>query len=155
MKVRVKKIALILGSVLLVAFVAIQFIPVARSNPPVKSDVPTSSEVKVVLRRSCYDCHSNETHWPWYSHVAPASWLAARDVNEGREELNFSTWNGYSTQQQVEKKHEAWEEIAESEMPPWFYLAPHRDARLSRADRELLRHWALGSAASKPELEDD
>jgi hypothetical protein len=130
------------GLVLLVALVAIQLVPVETSNPPVTGDVPTSAAVKAVLRRACYDCHSNETLWPWYSRIAPVSWLLARDVREGRAELNFSTWNRYSTQQQVKKLKESWEKVAEGEMPPWFYLPVHRDARLSAEDRVLLRQWA-------------
>ena len=136
-----KRIA-VSGLVLLVALIAIQFVPVETSNPPVTGDVPTSPAVKAVLRTACYDCHSNETQWPWYSHIAPLSWLLARHVREGRAELNFSTWNQYGTQQQVKKLKEGWEEVAEGEMPPWFYLRVHRDARLSAADRALLRQWA-------------
>jgi hypothetical protein len=64
-------------------------------------------------------------------------------VQQGRAEVNFSTWNRYSTQQQVKKLKESWEEVAEGEMPPWFYLAMHRDVRLSAADRAVLRQWAL------------
>lgn len=130
------------GLSVLAVLIVIQFIPVDTSNPPVTADVPSSPEVKAVLRRACYDCHSNETRWPWYSRVAPASWLTARDVREGRAELNFSTWNEYSTQQRVKKIKESWEEVAEGEMPPWFYLPAHRDARLSAEDRVLLRDWA-------------
>ena len=136
-----KRIA-VSGLVLLVALIAIQFVPVETSNPPVTGDVPTSPAVKAVLRTACYDCHSNETQWPWYSHIAPLSWLLARHVREGRAELNFSTWNQYGTQQQVKKLKEGWQEVAEGEMPPWFYLRVHRDARLSAADRALLRQWA-------------
>jgi hypothetical protein len=132
----------VVGLALLIALVAIQFVPVQTSNPPVTGDVPTSPPVKTVLRRACYDCHSNETQWPWYSRIAPISWLLARDVREGRAELNFSTWNQYSTQQQVKKLKESWEEVAEGEMPPWFYVPAHRDARLSAQDRALLRQWA-------------
>jgi hypothetical protein len=127
---------------LLVALGAIQLVPVDTSNPPVTADVPASPAVKGILRRACYDCHSNETQWPWYGRIAPVSWLLARDVREGRAELNFSTWNQYSTQQRVKKLKESWEEVAEGEMPPWFYLPVHRDARLSADDRTLLRQWA-------------
>jgi hypothetical protein len=130
------------GLVFLVLVVAIQFIPVETANPPVESDIPTSPAVKAVLRRACYDCHSHETVWPWYSHIAPISWLLARDVQEGRAELNFSTWNRYSTQQHVKKLKESWEEVREGEMPPWYYLPVHREAQLSAADRTLLEQWA-------------
>jgi hypothetical protein len=138
----VRKWIAVSGMLVLAALVAIQFVPVDTSNPPVTGEVPTSPTVKAVLRRACYDCHSNETEWPWYSRVAPISWFLARDVREGRAELNFSTWNQYSTQQQVKKLKESWEEVAEGEMPPWFYLPAHRDARLSMEDRALLKQWA-------------
>jgi len=69
-------------------FVLIQFIPVARTNPPVEGEISASPEVMSILRRACYDCHSNETRWPWYSKIAPVSWLSVKDVNEGREHLN-------------------------------------------------------------------
>jgi Haem-binding domain len=131
------------GLAVLVLVVAIQFVPMNATNPPVESDIPTSREVKVVLRRACYDCHSHETVWPWYSRIAPISWLLARDVYEGRAELNFSTWNQYSTQEQVEKLKESWTYETEGQMPPWYYLPAHRDARLSAQDRDLLRQWAL------------
>jgi hypothetical protein len=78
---------------LCVVFIMIQFVPVNRSNPPAQGDFRGSPEVVSVLRRACYDCHSNETVWPWYSRVAPLSWVIAHDVNEGRAVLNFSTWN--------------------------------------------------------------
>lgn len=128
-----------------VAFMAIQLVPVDRSNPPVEAEVPATPEARTILRRACYDCHSHETVWPWYSRVAPVSWLVARDVREGREELDFSTWDRYSTKQQVKKLQESWAEIAEGEMPPWYYLPVHRDAVLSAEDRAVLRKWALGT----------
>lgn len=137
-----RKVVVGAGLAVLVAFVVIQFVPVDTANPPVTGDVPAPPEVKAVLRRACYDCHSNETHWPWYSRIAPASWLLAWDVREGRAELNFSSWNDYSTREQVEKLKESLKEVEEGEMPPWFYLPAHRDARLSEADRALLRGWA-------------
>lgn len=87
--------------VLLIA--AIQFVPVSRSNPPVETEIAVPDNVKSVLKRACYDCHSNEVKWPWYSYVAPVSWLVAYDVKEGREELNFSTWNRYSPEKSNKK----------------------------------------------------
>ena len=136
---------ILLGAMLVVVvvFAAIQLVPVHRRNPPVESDIPTSPEVKAILRRACYDCHSNETVWPWYSRIAPISWILAKDVHAGREELNFSTWNRYSTKDQVKQLKESWKEVAEGEMPPWVYTAPHRQARLSADDRAVLRAWSL------------
>ncbi len=127
------------GLAVIAVLVAIQFVAVTTANPPVESDIPTSPEVKAFLRRACYDCHSHETAWPWYSHIAPISWIIVSDVQEGRAEVNFSMWNRYGIQQQVIKLKESWQEVAEDEMPPWFYLAMHRDVRLSAADRALLR----------------
>jgi hypothetical protein len=137
---------ILLGSVALLAL--LQFVPVARTNPPVESEVPAPANVRVVLRRACYDCHSNETKWPWYSRVAPVSFLVAHDVSAGREELNCSTWNRVATKEQVKKFKESWEEVAEGEMPPWYYVAMHRDAALSAEDRAALRAWAVGSASA-------
>jgi hypothetical protein len=134
----------LLGVVLVLA--AIQFVPVNRSNPPGETEIPAPENVRAVLRRACYDCHSNETFWPWYSRVAPVSWLVARDVREGRKELNFSTWNRYETKARSKKLKEAREEVAEGEMPPWFYVAIHRDAVLSAGDVALLNAWALAGA---------
>lgn len=130
-----------------VVLLGIQFVPVNRTNPPVEADVPAPENVRTILRRACYDCHSNETTWPWYSRVAPFSWLVARDVIEGREELNYSTWNRVSTQGRVKKLKESWDEVAEGEMPPWAYLIIHRDATLSAEDRTALRLWASGPMA--------
>ncbi|MDH5429724.1 MAG: heme-binding domain-containing protein, partial [Nitrospirota bacterium] len=79
-----------------IVLIGIQFIPVNRTNPPMEEEIVALPDVKAILKRACYDCHSNETIWPWYSQVAPASWLLAWDVAEGREELNFSTWNRYT-----------------------------------------------------------
>jgi hypothetical protein len=144
---QVKRMAKWVMAVLIVAFVAIQLVPVDRTNPPVETEVPATAEVRSVLRRACYDCHSNETVWPWYSRIAPVSWLVARDVNEGREELNLSTWNRYTTKQQLKKLKESWEEVAEGEMPPWLYLPPHPAARLSADDRAVLRAWSQSVAS--------
>lgn len=128
-----------------IVFAVIQFVPVHRSNPPVTVEVPATPEAREVLRRACYDCHSNQTVWPWYSNVAPVSWLIARDVEKGRDELNLSTWDRYTIKEQRKKLKESWEEVAEGEMPLWFYLPTHRDAVLSAEDKAILREWAVGT----------
>ena len=89
---------------LVVVIIGIQFIPVERTNPPVVSDIDAPSEVKDILRKACYDCHSNETKWVWYTKIAPASFLAVKDVNEGREHLNFSEWGNYTSKTEEIKK---------------------------------------------------
>ena len=125
-----------------IVLIGIQFIPVNRTNPPMEEEIVALPDVKAILKRACYDCHSNETIWPWYSQVAPASWLLAWDVAEGREELNFSTWNRYTQKKRDKIIKEIWEEVEEGEMPPWFYLPLHPDARLSENDHSVLRAWA-------------
>ena len=102
--------------------------------------------VRAVLERSCYDCHSHETRWPWYAWVAPTSWLLAWDVSEAREHLNFSTWNRYDAEKRRELLEEAWEEVEEGHMPLRIYLWLHPDAKLGDAERELLRDWSESAA---------
>ena len=123
-------------------FVVIQFIPVNRDNPEVTGEIEVPAEVMAILRRSCYDCHSNETVWPWYSYVAPASWLIARDVHKGREELNFSDWTSYNTKQKNHKRKECGEEVEEGEMPLWFYIPLHSEAELLPKDVEAILRWS-------------
>jgi cbb3-type cytochrome oxidase cytochrome c subunit len=127
---------------LMIVLVAIQFVPVDRTNPPIETEVPATAEVRSILRRACYACHSNETVWPWYSRIAPVSWLVTHDVHEGREKMNLSTWNQYTAKQQVRTLKECRDAVAESEMPPWQYLPLHSEARLSAADRAALRAWS-------------
>ncbi len=123
-------------------FVVIQFIPVNRDNPEITGEIEAPENVMAILQRSCYDCHSNETVWPWYSYVAPASWLIARDVHEGREELNFSQWTSYSEKQKRHKRKECGEEVEEGEMPLWFYTPLHPEAELLPEDVEALLRWS-------------
>jgi hypothetical protein len=129
------------------AFVLAQIVPVPRDNPPVAGKLPAPPEVQAILDRSCLDCHSNETRWPWYAYVAPGSWLLAYDVAEGREHLNFSTWDRYSAKQQREKLEEIGEVVEEGEMPLWIYLLAHPDAKLSEAEQQTLRAFSRGHAA--------
>jgi heme-binding protein len=131
---------------LVIILAAIQLVPLDRTNHPVETEVPATAEARAVLRRACYDCHSNETVWPWYSRIAPMSWLVAWDVFEGRKELNFSTWNRLTAEKRVKAMHECWKEVEEGEMPPWFYRLPHPEARLSAEDRSHLRAWSLSAS---------
>ena len=136
-----KKALKILFVLLLLAFVAIQFVPVVRSNPPVEDDIRTPKEVDAILRRSCYDCHSNETRWPWYSYVAPVSWLVAKDVEEGREDLNFSRWS--QGEQEVD---EILEEVQKGKMPMKIYLTTHPGAKMGAEDVAVLEKWIADGA---------
>jgi hypothetical protein len=136
--------------VLALLLVGAQAFRIDRDNPPVVRDVDAPPPVHELLRRACYDCHSNETQWPWYSAVAPVSWLLAHDVDEGRGELNFSTWDAYPAAKKAKKLKETADEVAEGEMPPWYYVMMHAPARLSEADRAALAAW---TAAERTRLE--
>jgi len=139
-----------LALVLVAAAAAIQFFPAARTNPPARQPLKPPPAVLKVLRRGCFDCHSNETRWPWYSHLAPASWIVVHHVNRGRQELNFSEWGGYYPATRRRKLEWIGRAVSEGGMPPWWYRLMHRKARLSQADCMLLKRWVeSGLAASQ------
>ena len=143
---RILKLGAIALAVLLVVAQAFR---IDQTNPPVTADLNAPAPAKEVLKRACYDCHSNETVWPLYSKVAPLSWLVAYDVHEGRAELNFSQWRSYRPGQRLRQLEEIREEVADGEMPPWYYVYPtHLAARLSVADRETLFAWVTSESAS-------
>jgi hypothetical protein len=126
-------------------FIAIQFVPVNRTNPPVEGDFRASAEVVSVLRRACYDCHSNETAWPWYSRIAPVSWVVGRDVHEGRAGLNFSTWARLSANKQAEAIRESWKEGSRKRNADLVLFGTHPEARLSPADQSVVRAWSVSA----------
>ena len=126
---------------LLVVLFIINLIPFNLSNPPISSDIIAPENVKMILRESCYDCHSNETIWYWYTKYAPVSWLIAHDVNEGREYLNFSTWDNYSVNEKREILHESIEEIQEGEMPMKIYELMHPNSKISEDKLKILTSW--------------
>lgn len=119
-----------------------QFVPVDLSNPPERGELAASAPVQAALRRACYDCHSNETVWPWYARIAPASFLVARDVKEGRREVNFSTWEKYDEKRRARKLREIAKEVQNGSMPPGYYVPLHPEAKLSATDRDLIVKWA-------------
>jgi mono/diheme cytochrome c family protein len=121
---------------LVATFLLIQLVPYGRdhSNPAVAQDVVwANSRTEQLARQACYDCHSNETTWPWYSNVAPVSWLVQHDVDEGRAELNFSEWSGSQR-----KAHESADAVQEGDMPVWYYTITHPGARLSGQEKQDL-----------------
>jgi hypothetical protein len=128
---------------LAVIALGMQLVPVRRTNPPVTADISAPGDVHAILRRACYDCHSNETRWPWYARVAPVSWLVAKDVADGRRKMNFSDWGTYVAGRQETKIEEIWEEIAKDEMPLAIYRPLHPEAKLTDADRAVIKQWAL------------
>jgi Haem-binding domain len=132
---------------------AIQFMPAPRDNPAVRGDLSAPTPVKAALESACYDCHSNQTRWPWYSAAAPVSWLLARDVTTGRQRLNFSDWSDYASDPQTQrhKLDEIAKFVASGDMAPWYYRALHPQARLSRNQRGLIVDWARTQASLTPE----
>lgn len=131
-----------IGALLIAALVLAQFVPAARSNPPEHGKPVAPQEVQTVLQRACYDCHSNETVWPWYSKIAPTSFVVANHVKEGRKELNLSLWDQYNEQRKARKKNEIAKEVNKGNMPPWYYTPLHPEAKLSSSDRKLILNWA-------------
>lgn len=127
----------------LVVLVGIQFIPVEQTNPPVESDFMESYAVKEIFKKACYDCHSNETDWKWYTKISPLSWLISKDVNVGREHLNFSDWGRMETMKKKRARQEIWEEIQEEKMPLWQYRVLHSESKLSPEEKVSIRAWAL------------
>jgi len=141
---------LVIG-VLLVAVVLIQLVPVERTNPPVTGEVMAPDPVMEVLRNSCFDCHSNETFWPWYSRVAPVSWLVAEDVEEGRRHLNFSEWQSLTDEDRADAMEEIWEKIEDGAMPLPIYLRMHPEAVLTEPQRDVLLRWLEGRPQAFPD----
>lgn len=136
---------------LVVLLVLVQFVPHSvfpTTNPPVNqadtleahAQAPTP-EVAAILKRSCYNCHSNSTVWPWYSKVAPVSWLVSGDVTEGRGEVNFSEWARYDAKRAARKLQNICQQVERGEMPLWYYTPLHPDAKLSAADRVAICGW--------------
>lgn len=133
-----------------VFLIAAQFARPDRTNPPINPALTfetvahPSPEMASILKRACYDCHSHGTVWPWYSQVAPASWLLADDVKEGREHLNFSEWGLLRPQTVEDKLQDVCKEVKEGEMPLWQYLLIHRESRLTQNDIVVLCTAAAG-----------
>jgi cytochrome c551/c552 len=136
----------------LILAVLIQLVPYghAHTNPAATKEPRwDSSETASLFHRACYNCHSNDTKWPWYSNVAPISWLVQRDVNGGRAHLNFTQWD-----QPQRHAKDVTNEVKEGDMPPWFYLPMHPNARLSEVDKQTLISGAgktLGPQAAPKE----
>jgi Haem-binding domain len=137
---------------IVVLVVPLQLSRFPRSNPPVESDLGAPPEVKETLRRACYDCHSNQTRWPWYGDFAPVSWLVHHDVSEGRRRLNFSTWAAYADDPgtKAQKLAEIARFVEDGDMAPWYYRLLHPEAHLDDAQRRLISRWVKAETASLP-----
>lgn len=142
-----KKIALYTLGGLIAAFGIIQLIPVGFNNPPVVPEQDflianaAPENIRKVVRNSCYDCHSHESKYPWYSKVAPVSWMLKHHIDDGRKHLNFSTWTTYTPKRMDHKLEEFNEAITEGWMPMDKYLWMHKDAVLSPDEKNTLSNW--------------
>jgi cytochrome c len=146
-----KKVRLLRGLVILiVAFVAVgSVIPTPlgkakekQSPAPLLTGAVTDERLIALVRRACVNCHSNETRWPWYGSVAPASWLVERDVIEGRKQMNFSRWPEYGPEGQRQLLGQTAEQVESRAMPPDRYEIMHAEARLTAEERALIARWA-------------
>ena len=133
--------------VLLVAFVIIQFFPIDKTNPPVNKSTDflvikrTPENVAKLIKTSCYDCHSNETKYPWYSNLQPFGWFLKSHIEEGRKHLNFSNFATYTPDRQAHKLSEAAEEVEGGDMPLSSYTIVHTDANLSAEQKVLMVNY--------------
>jgi Haem-binding domain len=139
------------------ALVCSQAVRVQRTNPPTRGDLVAPALVQEFLRDACYDCHSNQTRWPWYSALAPFSWLIQHDVTAGRRRLNFSEWTDYAADPETaaQKLRQVAKSVTDGDMAPRYYLLLHPRGRLTDGERELIALWAADEArrASSPQSE--
>jgi cytochrome c551/c552 len=141
---RLLKTILILG---VVVFAGIQVLRPARTNPPVDESqtifarTQMTPQASAILNRSCNDCHSNKTVWPWYTNVAPLSWWLTNHVNEGRSNLNYSEWGKLPADRQDRKLRQICDQVEDGNMPLSSYLPMHPQARLSEEDKKTLCDW--------------
>ena len=148
-----KKVLKIIAIILAVAFIVIQFIRPDFTNPPINqaetlgaaTQVPEN--VQAILSRSCADCHTNNTKYPWYSYIQPSAWFLAQHIEEGRGQLNMSVWKTLTPARQRRKLGEICEQVQSKEMPLPSYLWIHRDAKMSDADIKTLCDWTEAEQA--------
>ncbi len=145
-----RKIFKITFLLLIITFIAIQFFRVkkniATAPDDFKNDISAihhvPQEVQLILQKSCYDCHSNQTKYPWYASIQPVSWWLANHIEDGKKELNFSTFASYRIRRQYRKLQEVIDEVEEENMPLKSYTWMHKNARLDKADKDMIINWA-------------
>lgn len=140
--------------ILLVVFIAIQFIQPARNTngqvlpPDISKVVSMPENVQSLLQVACYDCHSNHTRYPWYTYVQPIGWILRNHISEGKKELNFSDFGTYSQRRQESKFKSIVSQIKDGEMPLYSYTIIHKNARLSKEEKALIIDWAQAAKDS-------
>ena len=150
---KVVRILVWLGILGLVCLIALQFFGPAKTNPAVddsqsiESHLQVTPQVAAILDRSCNDCHSNKTRWPWYSHVAPVSWFVITHVDEGRQNMNFSEWGKYSQRDADALLKQSCREVRAEVMPLSSYTPLHPGSKLSAEDIKALCDWTESERA--------
>lgn len=140
----VRKILLISG----IVFIAIQFVQPAHNKndrvlaTDISNIVIIPDSIQAILMNACYDCHSNNTTYPWYSNIQPVGWLLARHIKQGKEELNFSEFGSYSKRRQISKLDGIANSIRDDIMPLWSYKLMHKNAQLNADEKALITDWA-------------
>ncbi|MBZ5507482.1 MAG: heme-binding domain-containing protein [Acidobacteriia bacterium] len=147
--------------ILVVLVAAAQVVRPARTNPPIDPKKHISAHMQVdpavmaTLSRACNDCHSNQTEWPWYSNVAPVSWLVAHDVNSGRKELNLSEWGTGREKEPGERLSKICKEVTDGEMPMATYTLMHPRAKLTSTEVQNVCRWTKSMASNVAETTKD
>lgn len=143
-----KKIIVILfGLLILIQFIRIdQTAHSIDKGKDFASNATIPADVRAIIKRSCYDCHSLETKYPWYANVAPVSWWIKNHVNEGRNFINFSTWEDYNSDEKSRKLVNSMAYIKPDMMPLSSYISQHKEAKLSVKDKEILNEWMQAEA---------
>jgi cytochrome c551/c552 len=138
----------------IVVLAVIQLYRPAKTNPPIDpkkeigANMTVDPQAAAFLKRACYDCHSNHTVWPWYSNVAPVSWLVTSDVNDGRRRMNMSDWSSYPPDKRSKFLDGMCKRVTRGNMPLWFYKPMHPKSWVSKADAEDLCRWTTSARQS-------
>jgi hypothetical protein len=144
---KMKKVLKVLAIIVVTGFVAIQFFGIDKTNPPInpaetlEAAVSVSPDISQILVRSCNDCHTNSTTYPWYANIQPVGWFLKNHIDDGQRKLNFSVFKTYPAKKQVKKLGEICEEVQTKEMPLPSYLWIHRSSVMSESDIKTLCEW--------------
>ncbi len=144
----VKRILIILAIVIVAGIIVLQFFRIDKANPPVvqsetlEATTAVPPDISLILGRSCNDCHTNQTLYPWYANLQPMGWLLKNHIDDGRRQMNFSIWNTYQLKRRSKKLEQICEQVESKEMPLPSYLWIHRDAVLSENESKALCDWA-------------
>ena len=150
----VKKILKVAAIAIVIGFITLQFFQIDKTNPPIvesetlEAAVAVPPDVALIMGRSCNDCHTNKTVYPWYANIQPAGWFVKDHIDEGKRKLNLSKFNTFDTKKKIKKLEEICEKVESSEMPLPSYLWIHRYAALSESERKALCDWTKQAIAA-------